>query len=123
MLFAERPLKNWPKGVREDNFRGFEGRLSDVVRAIKDHHKPLAGLWEKGMGHHFHFMESEITVDVLLRCIDRNITALQIHDGMVVSFRHANALSRIMLNVFHEHTGHEATVNSTATSMPLRRTA
>ena len=121
LMFAQKPLARWPKGVREENFKGCDMRLPEIVSAIKTYHPALDSLWERGLGHHFHFMESEIIVDVLLECIERNITALQVHDGLVVSYRRETQAAQIMMDKFNAHTGQTTFVHSTAVRLLLNR--
>ena len=56
------------------------------------------------------FRESEIMVRVLLRLIDQDITALPIHDGLLVAEHNEEAARRAMLECFREATDFEGSV-------------
>ena len=114
LMFSESPLKNWPKQIREDNFRGIAMKLPEILKLIKEHNAPIADLFERGAGHHYHFEESELIVDVLLTCIDRGIVALQIHDGLLVKHSKAAEVRQIMLDKFEARHGQTTVVTSSA---------
>jgi len=119
MLFATNPVARWPKYVREEDFQDCPHSLPQIVKAIKTYHEPLTPLWERGLGHRFHFEESELIVDVVLSCIDEGITVLQTHDGVVVRFDNALRVAQIMLEEFQLRTGQETVVKSTASRLPI----
>jgi len=49
--------------------------------------------------------ESDILVSVLLALKDRNITALPVHDAVLVSAKHEAQAKDIMVRVFEGHVG------------------
>ena len=51
------------------------------------------------------FLESEILVQVLLRLIDHGVTALPIHDAVLVAEAHEQQAARVMHACFEEATG------------------
>jgi hypothetical protein len=51
------------------------------------------------------FMESQILVDVLLDLGGREITALPIHDAVIVAEGNAGEASAVMASVFRSYTG------------------
>lgn len=108
MLFARKPLKGWPRGARELFESGT--KLRDVVAAIQHRHAPLEPLWFTGVGHRLMFMESQVLVRILLRLIDRDITALPIHDCLVIAEPTAAEVEEVMLDTFEEITGQPTAV-------------
>lgn len=120
LMFSESKLKNWPKGIREENFRGIAMKLPEILAAIKAHNAPIADLFERGAGHHYHFEESELIVDILLECIDRGVVALQIHDGLLVAHSKVKEVQQIMLDKFQARHGQKTVVTSSAPYL-LRR--
>ncbi|WP_405233595.1 hypothetical protein [Lentisalinibacter salinarum] len=110
MLFAQKPLKGWPRQVRELFPEGT--RLKDAVTAIQRAHPELDPLWFSGTGHRLMFTESEIMVAVLLELLDNQVTALPIHDAIVVPAVLADYASGVMLEKFEETTGQPASVSS-----------
>src|SRR5262249_16873733 len=75
----------FPKGVAElfsieDQRKGFK----QVFDLIKAHHSAITPLFGTGIGHYLQFLESQLLVNVLLRLAHRNVTALPLHDCVVV---------------------------------------
>ena len=52
-------------------------------------------------------------MDAVLKCIDQKITALQIHDGVLVKHTRASEASQIMADTFEEHTRQQTMVTTT----------
>lgn len=73
-------------------------------------HAPIAHLFHQGQGLQGMAMESDIMVKVLLELIDRGITALPIHDGLLVGEGNAEAARGVMLWAFREVTGQDGVV-------------
>lgn len=121
LMFSESPVKNWPKGIREENFRDCDHTLPEIIAAIKAHNEPLEPVWERGLGHHYHFEESEIIVASILECIERNITALQVHDGLVVSHTKAKQATEIMMSQFEAQTGQTTIIPVSPVRLPRTR--
>lgn len=88
--------------------RDWEQRLFDDIR---NYHAPIAHLFHKPLGTRFMFLESEILVDVLLELNEKGITALPIHDCVLVKGSVAHEAKDIMLRVFREHTGVEGSID------------
>ena len=64
------------------------------------------------------FIESEILVGVLLQLVDRGITALPVHDAIIVPGRKAPTAKDVML--LHEGVAHDsAPSSSTAPATPV----
>ena len=82
MTFTDGPLKRFPKGVKAA-FRD-EFRFHHVVNAIKSKHQPIAHLLDSQIGHQIQKVESDIMVKALLMCMEEGISALPVHDALIV---------------------------------------
>lgn len=49
--------------------------------------------------------ESEIMIKTVLRCLEHNVVALPIHDGLLVAAPHKEVAKAAMLEAFGEYTG------------------
>jgi hypothetical protein len=103
LLFTDRPLERFPLGTR----KLFPDRASvgEVVLLLAEKHRPIAHLFCTNIGFRDMFIESEILVDVLLQLLDRGITALPVHDAVIVARSKAPMAKEVMLSVFQAHTG------------------
>ncbi len=79
-----------------------EQRLFEDIYSF---HAPIAHLFREQSGTKFMFLESEILIDVLLELNRKGITALPVHDCVLVKTSSADTAKDIMLRVFNEHTG------------------
>lgn len=87
MLFTEGGLKNWPEGSLGLFPKGT--RLADVVATIEEFHGPIAKLFRSGIGHELAFVESNLLLMVLRELWAQGITALPLHDSVLVARRNA----------------------------------
>lgn len=109
MLFRRGKLTRVPRGSRDllpENCTG-----EKIRAAILNHHPLLKPLFERGIGFELMFLESRILIAVLLRLIDLGITALPMHDGLMVAESKARTASRVMGDVSEELTGHRLPVS------------
>ncbi len=108
MLFKS-PVKQFPKGARKLFPRRV--RCGDVTAAIQERHPKLRGVLSSyEIGHQFQFIESEIMMGVLRKCLERNIVALPVFDCAVVKSSAEKAVSEIMRQEFKAVTGLSVTV-------------
>lgn len=98
MIYAQEPLKRFPKDTREAFERGTSFR--DVQDAIMNHHKPISHLFGKGIGMKLMFIESQILISALLECQSRGIVALPVHDALIVPNSRKAEVRDIMLDSF-----------------------
>lgn len=118
MLNVTKPLPRFPRGLR-DLFPPLievggvrKVRSSQLItQLILEAHAPIAHIFHQGQGLRGMAMESDIMVKVLLELIDRGITALPIHDGLLVGEGHVQTAQEVMLWAFREVTGQEGVVN------------
>jgi hypothetical protein len=100
-LFARKPLRQWPRGL----LQACKGvAVGDAVDALKKAHPAIAPLFFTGIGHVLQHAESTILVDTLLALVKRGITALPVHDCIVVPESAADAANKEMAAAFTFHT-------------------
>jgi hypothetical protein len=108
MLFGSQRLSRMPRGARQ-HFRPHH-KIEDVVEAIEEAHPLIRHQFFTGIGHQAQYIESQILVDVLLALKAREITALPIHDAILVPASGQEEARDVMLTCFHRHTGLEGIV-------------
>jgi hypothetical protein len=81
-FFARGPLKAWPRGCREE----FESApsLKQACAMLEERHRPIAHLFGQGVGFHFMFQESSALIEALGYLHAEGITALPLHDSVLV---------------------------------------
>jgi len=119
LIGASKPLGRYPKGVNKllppivrlpDGERILKS-VHDAVELVSDFHKPIAHKFCSGMSNKLMYRESEIMNTVLLSLIDEQITALPIHDGLLVAESKADRARQVMLEVFRAKTGADGVVS------------
>lgn len=100
---ASKPLGRLPKGARKTI--SVRISLKDVLVAIGKRHPLIAHRFGAGVGMLLMRLEADILVDVLLALKDRNITALPIHDAVLVNGNYEAEAKDIMIKVFREKVG------------------
>lgn len=86
LLFdSSRNRDRFPKDVAQlftpkDQRKGW----SQVDKAIRTHHYELRAYLDRGLGHYLQFLESQVLINVLLRCAQRGLVALPLHDCIIV---------------------------------------
>ncbi|AGB43210.1 hypothetical protein Mesau_00724 [Mesorhizobium australicum WSM2073] len=108
MIFAEKPLERFPQDTRKLFRRG--DKIAEVVAAIEQKHELIRDRFHRGLGHDVQFIESQIMVEVLRIMKARGITALPIHDAVMVPASAAATAREVMLSVFRRMTGVEGIV-------------
>lgn len=78
-----------------------EGQL---FKDVFEFHAPIAHLFGQPLGNKFMFLESEILIDVLLELNEKGITALPVHDCVLIKESDAEVTKEVMLRIFNEHT-------------------
>lgn len=103
MLFARRPLGGWPTDARREFPSGM--KLRDAVEAIKRKHAPIAKLFEQGLGFQLMRNESDLLVSAVTALFKNGITALPLHDSVLVARSHAETAKTFMEQEFMHRTG------------------
>jgi hypothetical protein len=112
LLLTEKPLRNWPEGVLEEFSPGTV--LKELLTAIYQRHAPIAHLFGCGAGLRLMRRESDILIEVVLRLFADGITALPLHDSVLVASQEVAAAEAVMTAVFAKKTaGGAASIKTT----------
>jgi hypothetical protein len=76
-----------------------------VKKAILSIHPPLAAVWGRQLGYRLMFQESEILIGILQELYAKGITALGLHDGLLVSRSRAAEVEATMDRIARMKTG------------------
>jgi hypothetical protein len=102
-LFADGPLKNWPKETLQHFPVGT--KLRNAVEMLGQKHGPIEHLFGTGLGFELMRIESDIIIEVTTRLFEQGITALPLHDAVLVAESHAVAAQKAMQDEFERGTG------------------
>lgn len=102
LLFARGTLRRWPRDC-SPLLPGLN--LRQAVALLTEKHQPIAHLFGTGIGFELMFMESEMLITVVTHLFEKGITALPLHDAVLVAKPHAKAAKAAMEYVFRLHTG------------------
>ncbi len=102
MTFSDEPMTRFPKGI--NSLFPVNTRFKEVADAIEKEHSRIAHMFYTGIGHYLQFIESQILVEVLLKLIERGITALPLHDAVFVGWTHVYKSIQVMEQVFLDMT-------------------
>ena len=94
MISASKPLTRMPKGARKSIPTKFS--LKDVQRAIDVAHPKLSHLWHRGIFGKVWRIESDIMVRILMMLNAEGVTALPIHDAILVADEHKELAGEVM---------------------------
>jgi len=108
-IYATEPQKRYPKGVRE--LAGCHGPYWLVMNKISEYHSAVADHFYKGLGVKLMRKESDVMIELLLELKMQNITALPIHDGVLVAEEVHEQVIETMKTVFEDCVGVSAVVN------------
>lgn len=111
MLFARKRLRVLPAKVKPLFPAGT--KAAAVRSAILARHPLLADTFETGVGFSLMFTESQMLVAILLRLNAAGITALPMHDGIMVPASRADQATRVMQDVAEEQIGRRLPVKRT----------
>jgi hypothetical protein len=118
MLTSPKPLTRLPQGVRklippviQVDGQWVKLDFPTVEAMILNFHAPVRGWFSQAHSQRLNFRESQIMVSVLLALIEQRITALPIHDGLLVASQHAETAKSAMLTAFRDATGFEGVVS------------
>lgn len=102
LLFSQGPLRNWP----EDTNRHFPDsiNLRTAIEMLAAKHAPIAHLFGKGLGFQLMRIESDMLIEVLTELSAAGVTALPLHDAVLVAKSHAGVARETMEAVFQHWT-------------------
>ncbi|TXM93101.1 hypothetical protein [Methylobacterium sp. WL116] len=109
MLFRRTPLTRVPRGTSGELPPGTSG--PQLQAAIVAAHPALAPIFETGIGLSLMFTESQVIVKALLDLADQKITALPMHDGLMVARSKADKVARIMSDAAETVAGHRLPIS------------
>lgn len=101
--FATKRLRQWPRGCAQWFPEGTTVRA--ILTAIELAHPGLRTVLSRGLGHQAQRTESDILVKVLLHLNAQGVTALPIHDAIIVPRSQAGVAEDVMKGIFKEVTG------------------
>ena len=104
LLCADKRPTRFPMGTRE-LIPDTRISIDQIVNGILEAHFPIAHLFFSGIGLSVMFQESQIMVDILLELINRGITALPIHDALIIEEDREYIVREVMTQTFLKHTG------------------
>jgi len=96
-------MTRWPRDTSE--LFGTGKKLRDALALVRYEHAPIAHLFGTGIGHRFMFTESSILIEAIHGCYAKGITALPLHDSVLVAGSEAEAAKAIMEQAFERATG------------------
>jgi hypothetical protein len=110
MLFSDGPLKNWPKETLEHFPKGT--KLRDAIDDLRRKHAPIAPLFGTGLGFQLMRIESDMLIPVITHLFKSGVTALPLHDAVLVAQSHAPAAMEAMQAEFRLRTGSSCAIVS-----------
>jgi hypothetical protein len=108
MLHADQRHSRKPAGTAALLPKGLT--MAEIIDLILVFHKPVADAFYAGKGLYLTYQESRILLRVLGRLVEQGITALPIHDAVIVAEDHAEQTKQIMFEVFKDLTGTDGLV-------------
>lgn len=110
MLFADGSLGNWPKDGRGHFPAGM--KLRDAIDMLKRKHAPIAHLFGTGLGFELMRHESDMLISIVAHLFKNGITALPLHDAVLVARSHAETAKQLMQDEFTLRTGSRCAIVS-----------
>lgn len=104
LLFATKPMMRWPRETSSLFPKGTKLRVA--IEMIRQAHAPISDLLDgTGVGFKLMLLESEILLTALGLLATTGITALPLHDSVIVAASDAEAAKGIMGQAFTALTG------------------
>lgn len=101
LLFHTGTLSRWPQGTRP--LFPESVRLQDAIAAIAEKHAPIAHHFGTGIGFRMMYAESVILLDVMDDLAKRGVTALPLHDAVLVARSAAEEAKGVLESALQEH--------------------
>ena len=98
LLFAREPLTHWPRGTAELFPKAT--KLRDALETIAAVHAPITPLFGTAIGFRLMLIESETLLAALAQLQHRNVTALPLHDSVLVARSEAETAKEVMAEAF-----------------------
>jgi hypothetical protein len=103
LLFSPKPLKQWPDETKQHFPESTS--LQGAIQAIKRKHEPIAPLFNKGIGFRLMRIESDMLISVVTILFKSGVTALPMHDAVLVARSQAETARAYMEAEFERRTG------------------
>ncbi|WP_240535316.1 hypothetical protein [Bradyrhizobium sp. YR681] len=103
MLFADNPLGNWPEDTRQHFPAGT--KLRTAIEMLTARHAPIAKLFGTGLGFQLMRIESDMLIEVITYLASIGVTALPLHDAVLVAESKAEIAAKAMRDVFERWSG------------------
>ena len=110
MLFSDGPLRNWPKGTLQHFPSGFKLRTATEMLAAR--HAPIAHLFGTGLGFQLMRVESDMLIGIIAHLASLGVTALPLHDAVLVAESKAYVAADAMQAAFSMATGSSCAIVS-----------
>lgn len=110
MLFADGPLRNWPEGTLQHFPSGT--KLRNTIEMLAAHHGPIANLFGTGLGFQLMRIESDMLIGVITHLASLGVTALPLHDAVLVAQSKADVAADAMQAAFSMGTGSSCAIVS-----------
>ena len=108
MLFNTKVPIRFPKGTKQ--LFSHRTKAAHVTDAILRAHAPLSSIFGTGVGLSLMYRESEVLMAVLRSLGDQGVTALPVHDAIVVKRAEVDRGEAAMVHQFAQRTGLHAVV-------------
>jgi hypothetical protein len=105
MINASTPLKAIQAAQQRCNDKGLKTNhkeLKWIAEALARKHEPIAKYFGTGAGLMLQRKDSDLAVDILIRLLNQEITAIPLHDSFVVEAQHKEALLDAMNQAYVE---------------------
>jgi hypothetical protein len=106
LLFDQHTRRQWPKTDEPEQRLPLGWTLGRFRGALIERHPIIADCIGKGLGFNLMHTESEIMVRVLTALLSEGVTALPLHDGMLVRRSHASKARVVMEEISREMTSY-----------------
>lgn len=110
MLFADGPLRNWPEGTLQHFPSGT--KLREALEMLTAHHAPIANLFGTGLGFQLMRIESNMLIRIIAHLASLGVTALPLHDAVLVAKSKADVAADAMQVAFSTGTGSSCAIVS-----------
>jgi hypothetical protein len=90
LLFDQQTRRQWPKTEEPEQRLPSGWTLTRFRNSLIERHPDIADCIGRGLGFHLMHTESEIIVRVLTTLVSEGVTALPLHDGILVRKSHAS---------------------------------
>lgn len=110
MLFSEGTLRGWPEETRQHFPQGM--KLRNAIEMLRRKHAPIAALFGTGLGFQLMRIESDMLIRVIAHLYKAGVTALPLHDAVLVAESKAYVAADAMQAAFTASTGSSCAIVS-----------